>query len=172
MLDGNKVTEKDCIDAVTDICFDVLGDGKTTVCTLTLYNGFTVRGSASCVDPAEFNEALGKQYSEEEARQAVWPVLGAILAEKLYHKSLVLAPPVVTDPDERTPVEVAADTYLSAEQAHVEVNANMQKLFKARNEAAKDFLQLANNKGVVRGDFMLRASQHLTWGVEVVALTR
>ena len=172
MLDGNKVTAEDCREAVIRVEFDVLKDRKTTVCTLTLYNGFTVRGESSCVDPSEFNQALGEKYAEQGAREAVWPVLGAILAEKLYQKSLTPAPPVVTDPDERTPVEIAADEYLRTEQAHIEANNNAQKLFKARNEAAKDFLQLANNKGVVRGDFMLRASQHLTWGVEVVALTR
>ncbi len=172
MLDGNKVTAEDCREAVIRVEFDVLKDRKTTVCTLTLYNGFTVRGESSCVDPSEFNQELGEKYAEQRARDAVWPVLGAILAEKLYQKSLAPAPPAVADLDERTPAEVAADEYLRAEQAHIEANNNVQKLFKARNEAAKNFLRLANNKGVVRGDFVLRASQHLTWGVEVVALTR
>lgn len=172
MLDGNKVTAEDCREAVVRVEFNVLKDRKTTVCTLTLYNGFTVRGESSCVDPANFDQSLGEKYAEENARQNVWPVLGAILAEKLYQKSLVPHPPVITEADERTPVEVAADEYLRMEQVHIEANDIAQKLSKARNEAANKFIQLAGNKGVVRGYFMLRASQHLTWGVEVVALTR
>ncbi len=84
MLDGNKVTDDDVNAAVKEINFDVLSDGKTTVCTVTLYNGFTVRGESSVVDPANFNEALGRKYAEEKARDNVWPVLGAILAEKLW----------------------------------------------------------------------------------------
>ena len=172
MLDGNKVTAEDCREAVVRVEFDVLKDRKTTVCTLTLYNRFTVRGESSCVDPAEFDKDIGEKKAEQRARDAVWPALGAILAEKLYHKSLIPAPPAAADPDERTPVEIAADEYLRAEQAHIEANDNMHRLFKARNEAANKFIQLANNRGVVRGCFMLRTSQHLTWGVEVVALTR
>ena len=231
MLDGNKVTRQDCIDAVTDICFDVLGDGKTTVCTLTLYNGFTVRGSASCVDPAEFNQALGEKYAEQGAREAVWPVLGAILAEKLWRKSKVdnngeldseTAASFATSfaaeerpsyfdvpfvphewvvkaiqyaysfgvcaahnaevdaeqqdtpqvADERTPVEIAADEYLLAERAYTDAAKVRQETFDARNKAARTFLTLANKRGVVRGDSMLHASPSVTWGVEVVPLTR
>lgn len=86
MLNGNKVTPDDINESIVKIDFDVLKDGKTTVCTLTLHNGFTVRGESSCVDPANFDKALGEQYAEENARQKVWGVLGAILAEKLYQK--------------------------------------------------------------------------------------
>lgn len=85
MLRENKVTEQDIKDAVVDEFYDFLSDGKTTVCTLVLYNGFTVRGESSVVDPANFNEALGRQYARQRAANEVWPVLGAILAEKLWH---------------------------------------------------------------------------------------
>lgn len=86
MLDGNKVTDDDVEKAIVEELYDFLSDGKTTVCTLVLYNGFTVRGYSACVDPANFNEADGKKYSRERAVNEVWPALGAILAEKLYQQ--------------------------------------------------------------------------------------
>lgn len=89
MLDGNKVTVEDVHNAVVDTVYDVLSDGKTTVCTLTLYNGFTVRGESSVVDPSNFNTELGQQNAREKALDNVWPVLGAILAEKLHSKRMV-----------------------------------------------------------------------------------
>ena len=161
MLDGNKVTKQDCIDAVTDICFDVLGDGKTTVCTLTLYNGFTVRGSASCVDPAEFNEALGKQYSEEEAREGVWPVLGAILAEKLYR-----ARQPAEDPVPRTDAEKAAQIYLDLHAAHELSRDETERAFKARNEAASVLLKLIQRRPMMFGGYVLRQSS-VSWAVDI-----
>lgn len=88
MLDSNKVTVQDITEAIVEEMYDFLSDGKTTVCTLVLYNGFTVRGDSACVDPANFNEELGKKYARERAVDAVWPVLGAILAEKLWRQRM------------------------------------------------------------------------------------
>jgi hypothetical protein len=40
---------------------------KTTVCLLTLENGFEIVGTSACVDPAMFDSTLGKQYSLVDA---------------------------------------------------------------------------------------------------------
>ena len=42
---------------------------KTVICLATLKNGFELVGVGSCVDPANFNEELGKQYACEDAEK-------------------------------------------------------------------------------------------------------
>lgn len=102
-LSGNKVTIDDVNESIKQIDFDVLKDGKTTVCTLTLYNGFTVRGESSVVDPANFDKDLGEQYAEQRARSNVWPVLGAILADRLYVSRMAGVGPAFQQAPSATP---------------------------------------------------------------------
>lgn len=59
-------------------------DGRTTICQLTLDNGFTVLGESSCVDPANYKQHLGEKYSREQAIDKLWPLLGFLLTEDRY----------------------------------------------------------------------------------------
>ena len=56
-------------------------DGRTTVCQLTMQNGFTVRGESSCVSVENFNKELGEKYAYEKAFDAAWAFEGYLLAE-------------------------------------------------------------------------------------------
>lgn len=49
---------------------------KTTVCVLTLQNGFEVIGSSACVNPDDFNMETGKPYARERALNKVWELEG------------------------------------------------------------------------------------------------
>lgn len=40
---------------------------KTTVCLVTLVNGFELVGTSACVDPSDFNEDMGKRLSLDDA---------------------------------------------------------------------------------------------------------
>lgn len=40
---------------------------KTTICVLTLGNGFEIIGTSACVDPNDFDEELGRHYAKVEA---------------------------------------------------------------------------------------------------------
>lgn len=62
----------------------IMPNGRTTVCQLTLKNGYTVEGSSSCVNIANFNKELGEKYSRECAVRKIWPLLGFRLADKQY----------------------------------------------------------------------------------------
>lgn len=55
---------------------------QTTVCLLTLANGFTVTGESACVSPENFNEEIGQEVAKEKARDKLWPLLGFLLAER------------------------------------------------------------------------------------------
>ncbi|WP_417244397.1 Gp49 family protein [Celeribacter sp.] len=55
-----------------------------TICVLTLDTGYTVTGESACVDPANYDMMLGRQYAREQAVEKLWPLLGFALAEKRY----------------------------------------------------------------------------------------
>lgn len=55
---------------------------KTTVCLLTLRNGFEVVGSSACVDPANFDFEVGKHLAKEDALRKVWTLEGYLLQAK------------------------------------------------------------------------------------------
>lgn len=91
-----KVTEQDLDQAIKETQYVVLPDGRTTICILTLDNGFTVRGESSCVVKESFDKALGENYSYADARRKMWPLLGFRLADKLMADA--------ENPDEPTPI--------------------------------------------------------------------
>lgn len=62
----------------------VTPSGKCMVCELTLVNGYTVRGEASTVSKANFDEEIGKKVSYKNARDRIWSLEGYLLQEKLY----------------------------------------------------------------------------------------
>ena len=65
-------------------CYLILPDGRTTVCMLTLENGYTIKGLSACVDAANFDMDIGRKIAFEDALRQIWPLEGYLLAEKLY----------------------------------------------------------------------------------------
>lgn len=66
----------------------LLPDGRTTICQLTLENGFTVRGESSCVDATRYNQALGEKYAYENAIDKIWPLEGYLLTQRRFEAGL------------------------------------------------------------------------------------
>lgn len=65
------VTEKDVNELVAQEYYQKLGR-KTTVCLLTLVNGFEVAATVSCVDPMKFDLGVGKKLAKDKALAKVW----------------------------------------------------------------------------------------------------
>jgi hypothetical protein len=80
-LPPTRVTKRDAEAAIQDESYLRLG-AKTTVCILTLQNGFEVVGSSACVDPANFDYATGKRLAREDAMRKVWTLEGYLLQDK------------------------------------------------------------------------------------------
>ena len=80
-----RVTQQDVDSAIVAQDFTILPDGRTTICTLTLYNGFTVHGESFCVCIENFDEQMGREVAAKNAREQVWKFLGFRLAENLYN---------------------------------------------------------------------------------------
>jgi hypothetical protein len=64
--------------------YHLLPGTTTTICQITLVNGFTVLGQSACVDPTKYNQALGEKYSFEDAFNKIWPLEGYLLTERRY----------------------------------------------------------------------------------------
>jgi hypothetical protein len=78
----NKVTEKGIRDQIVKTEYFVVGL-KTTICCLTLKNGFEVIGFSSCVDPNNFNKQIGEDIAYENAFNKIWELEGYKLQSEL-----------------------------------------------------------------------------------------
>ena len=83
MTTAPRVTLDQLEASIVEETYTVLPDGRTTVCQLTLDNGFTVEGFSACVSKENFNAELGNKYSRERAVSKVWEHLGFRLADQL-----------------------------------------------------------------------------------------
>lgn len=54
--------------------------GNHTVVLVKLRNGFTLIEESACVDPANYDHAIGEKYALEKAKSKVWHLLGFLLA--------------------------------------------------------------------------------------------
>ncbi len=78
----NKVTEEDVESHIREVEFTTMGK-KTTVCTLTMKNGYEVTGLSACVDPKDFDESIGCNIAKERAKEKIWELLGYMRQETL-----------------------------------------------------------------------------------------
>jgi hypothetical protein len=90
-------------------------EGTTlTVCCLTLKDGFTVTGESACVDPANFDAAVGRSIAHQNAVAKIWQLEGYLLNYKL-KKGIAQAedePPKVAS-DATTATPPAADIVIA-----------------------------------------------------------
>lgn len=54
------------------------------VCVITLANGWSLVGHSACVDPANFDEALGQRIAREKAINELWALEGYALATEVH----------------------------------------------------------------------------------------
>jgi hypothetical protein len=54
--------------------------GNHSVVLAKLCNGFTIVEESACVDPANYDQALGESYALQKVKRKVWEFLGFLLA--------------------------------------------------------------------------------------------
>ena len=82
-LPGDKVTKDQMERRIAGEDYVRIND-TVTVCSLTLDNGFSVRGESACVAPENYNQEIGEKLARERAFNALWPLFGFLLAERRY----------------------------------------------------------------------------------------
>jgi hypothetical protein len=83
-MNAPSVTKEDILAKIVSETYTILPSGKVMVCELMLKNGFSVRGEAAVVSKINFNEAIGRSISKENAINSIWQLEGYLLQEKLY----------------------------------------------------------------------------------------
>lgn len=58
-----------------------------TICIIILENGFKVEGVSACVDPANYNEDIGRKCAYENAFNKIWELEGYMLRQSLHEKA-------------------------------------------------------------------------------------
>lgn len=67
--------------------YHVFPGTTTTVCLLTLENGFSVVGESACASPENFNAELGRKIAYDNARNKIWQLEGYLLRQRLHDAS-------------------------------------------------------------------------------------
>lgn len=70
-----SLTPQDIENCIASEEYSTVGN-KTTVCVLTLKNGFEVVGTASPVDPADYSLEKGKEPARRRAIDRLWELEG------------------------------------------------------------------------------------------------
>lgn len=73
MIDATIVSEQ----------YHVFPNTTMTVCALSLRNGYIVTGESAAASPANFDQAIGRKISRENARNKIWALEGYLLRQKL-----------------------------------------------------------------------------------------
>jgi hypothetical protein len=84
----DRLTVTDLNAKVKNAAYIRLPDSTTTLCQITLENGFTVTGTSACVDPADFNQATGEHYAFEKAFETLWDLEGYLLTQRRFEAGL------------------------------------------------------------------------------------
>ena len=80
----NKITKEWILDRIASVEYQRIPDSTVTICNITMVKGFSVRGESACVDPREFNLAVGESLAYDDAFRKLWPLEGYLLAEGLW----------------------------------------------------------------------------------------
>lgn len=87
-MNAPKVTKEQIAAKIRGETYTILPNGRTTVCQITLENGFTVEGYSACVSIENFDKELGEVIAYEDAFDKIWQLEGYLLAEDLYWQKL------------------------------------------------------------------------------------
>ena len=70
-----RLTEEKLRECIKSVKYTRIGV-KTTICCITLKNGFELIGTSGCVDPANYVEETGQRIAYEEAFDKIWMLEG------------------------------------------------------------------------------------------------
>ena len=115
---ANQITAEDIRSKIKSETYLVLPDGRTTLCVLSLENGFTITGTSACVHAANFNIDTGRQYAHAEAFRKIWELEGYLLAQRLY---------------ENPPVTLTVPTVLEEAKKQLDAEISKWKIIKHRS---------------------------------------
>lgn len=82
-LTAPRITTEHINSVIISGQYHVFEGTTTTVCLLTLKNGYTVLGESACASPENFDEELGRKIALQNAKDKIWQLEGYLLKDKL-----------------------------------------------------------------------------------------
>lgn len=79
-----KLSPEDINAVIVKEQFMIIPGTTTTICCLTLVNGFNVIGKSACASHANFSKFEGEKYSRESAVGKVWELEGYLLHQRIH----------------------------------------------------------------------------------------
>lgn len=70
------------------------GCGTLTICVLTMKNGLHIVGESACLNPNDFDQALGEKYARENAFSKLWQLEGYARANAAQVTAITIAPAI------------------------------------------------------------------------------
>lgn len=86
---GPRITPTDIDATIVSEAYHLFPGTTTTVCCLTLRNGFTVLGSSACASFENFDEELGRKIARDRAKAQIWELEGYLLRERLHKNAQI-----------------------------------------------------------------------------------
>lgn len=83
-LNAPRVTPAMLDEAIVHVTYTILPSHRTTVCEITLRNGFTVHGLSSVVSIENFDAGIGRKVAYETARRQIWQLEGYRLQQAVF----------------------------------------------------------------------------------------
>ena len=83
-LNAPRLTPQLIDEAIVDEAYHVFPGTTTTICRLTLKNGYSTIGESAAVSLANFDEEIGRKIARENARDKIWALEGYLLKQKLF----------------------------------------------------------------------------------------
>lgn len=83
-LTAPRITPQHIDEQIVSAVFHLFPGTTTTVCLLTLRNGFTVTGESACASPENYNAEIGNKIAFTNAREKIWLLEGYLLRDFLH----------------------------------------------------------------------------------------
>jgi hypothetical protein len=83
-LNAPRLTPQLIDEAIVDEAYYVFPGTTTTICRLTLKNGYSTIGESAAVSLENFDEEIGRKVARENARDKIWMLEGYLLKQKLF----------------------------------------------------------------------------------------
>ena len=84
--DKNRVTESLIDQTIFEIKFHTFENTTTTICCLTLKNGFEVVGYSSPLNPKNYNKPLAEKIALEHAKKKIYGLEAYLLKQEISNK--------------------------------------------------------------------------------------
>jgi len=83
-----RVTYSSILPKVKSTTYTVLPDGRTTICQLTMNNGFTIEGSSVYSDPSEYDRDISEDVAHDDAMRNAWKFETYLRAQRIHKETI------------------------------------------------------------------------------------